>query len=281
MRTYESPAKVNLSLHVEPPSASGYHPLQSLVQTVEWCDLLSFDEIEESSDVLEVEGEVPEEGNLVTSALALIREFASMPTVRVVLEKRLPVGAGLGGGSSNAAAVIRAAHDLGALAGQDMPAVASRVGADVSLFLRGGAQLMTGVGEVLTSQEPLEGFALAVVVPDFPLSTAEVYRKWDQLEGPVGDVVPDAMLPPVLRDGMPIRNDLLPAALALEPRLGDFMADVRAAWDGAVCLTGSGSACFGFFVTVEEAEDAVEQVASVTSTGRGVMLRGGGVTSRD
>ena len=281
MRTYESPAKVNLSLHVEPPMADGYHPLQSLVQTVDWCDVLSFEEVDESGDVLVVEGEAPDESNLVTTALTLVREFASMPTVRVVLDKRLPIGAGLGGGSSNAATAIRASHDLGSLGASDMAAVASRVGADVSLFLRGGTQMMAGAGERLTPLEPLEGFALAIVVPPFPLSTAEVYRRWDQMEGPVGEVVPDEMLPPVLRDGMPIRNDLLPAALTVEPLLGDFMADMRSAWDGAVCLTGSGSACFGFFLNLEEAEDAVQQVGSTKATGRGVALRPGGVTTLD
>ena len=74
-----------------------------------------------------------------------------------------------------------------------------------------------------------------------------------------------------------MRNDLLPAALDLEPRLGDFMADVASVWGTPVCLTGSGSACFGYFATVAEATDAADAVAHLTRVARGVELRDHGV----
>ena len=76
---------------------------------------------------------------------------------------------------------------------------------------------------------------------------------------------------------MPMRNDLVPAALEIEPRFGDFMADLRDLWSVAVCMTGSGSACFGYFGSLEEAEDAAGAVEHLTSDGRGVELRPRGV----
>lgn len=271
MTFYTAPAKLNLSLLVSPPRSDGFHPLDSLVQTIDWCDRLEV-ELGEGRDRLESDIE----DNLVSRAIALAREFGSVPPLNLTLEKEIPVEAGLGGGSSDAAAALLAAADFGDVPSSDLAAVASRVGADVALFLRGGTVLMSGKGDVVSEAEPAEGFAVAVVVPDFGLSTAEVYRQWDALEGPEGDAVPEGSLPPSLRGRMPMRNDLLPAALALEPLLGDFLADVRSVWGVPVCLTGSGSACFGYFPTVDEAADAASSFG-----GRGVALRKHGVARVD
>lgn len=272
MTSYEAPAKVNLSLLVSPPRADGYHPLASLVQTVEWCDALRVAR-GEGRDHLESEIE----DNLVSRALAVVREFGSVPPLRVQLVKEIPIAAGLGGGSSDAAAALEAAADFGSVPRDSLPAAASRVGADVSLFLTGGTLMMSGVGDEIESVLPASGFAVAIVVPGFGLSTAEVYRRWDELEGPEGRPLDDHRLPPSLRGRMPMRNDLLPAALSVEPALGDFMADVAAVWGSTVALTGSGSACFGYFPTFDEAEDAATAVAHLAEQGRGAALRTHGV----
>jgi 4-diphosphocytidyl-2-C-methyl-D-erythritol kinase len=273
---YEAPAKLNLSLLVSPPASSGYHPIQSLVQTVEWCDVLEVALGEEGSDRLES----GIEDNLVSRALYVARELADVPPLAMRLDKEIPVAAGLGGGSSDAAAALRAAAELGALSGDALVAAASRVGADVSLFLTGGTVMVSGFGEVVEGVDPLGDFAVAVVVPGFGVSTKEVYGRWDLLDGPEGEAVPDSLLPPSLRGRMPVRNDLVPAVLDLEPRLGDFMADVSAVWGSAVCLTGSGSACFGYFATLAEAADAASAVSDLTYEGRGVSLRPVGVSKR-
>jgi 4-diphosphocytidyl-2-C-methyl-D-erythritol kinase len=270
---YQAPAKLNLSLLVEPPRRDGYHPLTSLVQTVEWCDFL---EITEWEGVDEVESDI--EDNLVTRALAAARELGSVPPLKIDLEKVIPLGAGLGGGSSDAAATLLAASDLGDVAKLDLPGAAAQIGADVSLFLTGGTLRMSGIGESIESVRPAQDFAVAVVVPGFALSTTDVYDRWDHLEGPEGDVVDDSELPPSLRGRMPMRNDLLPAALDIEPRLGDFITDVRSVWGTAVCLTGSGSACFGYFATIDEATDAALAVAAFAEESRGVTLRDHGVS---
>lgn len=271
MRRYQAPAKVNLSLHVHPPTGDGYHPLESMVQTLDWFDLLEVEEAEEWKLTVENAALDPD-SNLVTKAF----EAMGITRVSVRLVKNLPVAAGLGGGSSDGAAALLAAANLRgdreALAGQ-----AARLGADVPLFLTGGTQMMMGKGEDLEPQEPLGGFAIGVVVPDIHLGTSEVYARWDVMEGPEGETPPRDALPPRLRDVMPLRNDLLPAALEVEPALGDFMADVRQTWGRPVLLTGSGPSCFGFFPSVDEASDAVLSIPG-TRDARGVELRDHGVS---
>ena len=276
MKEYEAPAKLNLSLHVEAPRSDGFHPLQSMVQTIQWCDTLTFEE-GESIDALDIVGsDIDVESNLVLRTVESVRQTLSFPPQAITLAKRIPIEAGLGGGSSDAAATLVATADS-KIPKTRLHEMAAALGADVPLFLVGGTLLMSGVGEGIDHLKPLSGFALAVVVPEFGLPTRDVYGKWDQLEGPTGDAVPDSSLPPGLRHEMPMRNDLVPAALEIEPRLGDFMADLRELWGLAVCMTGSGSACFGYFGTVEEAEDAVAAAEHLTSDGRGVELRPRGV----
>lgn len=279
MSTYEAPAKLNLSLHIEPPRR-GLHPLLSMAQTIEWCDRLDLAE-REGNDCLEVLGEAAEQldvdDNLVLKALDEARRRMSFPAQSVTLSKELPVASGLGGGSSDAAAALLAAADASGLAGDDLPEIAARIGADVALFLTGGTLMMSGFGERIEPFAPLEGVGFAVVVPEFGLSTADVYARWDSLEGPFGEPVPDDHLPPGLRGEMPMRNDLLPAALDLEPRLGDFIADIRGVWGTSVSMTGSGSACFGYFTNAVEATDAAAAVNHLCSIAKGVDARNHGV----
>ncbi len=273
---YEAPAKLNLSLLVSPPEPNGYHPLQSLVQTIDWVDRLEIGEADE--DALKIEGaDIDPEDNLVTKALGAMRQQGRVPPLSIRLEKRIPDESGLGGGSSDAAATLLAAAEIGRLPGDTPAIVAPSVGADVPLFLTGGTIVMSGLGEIVAPQPGLTGFAVAVAVPELRLGTAAVYRRWDELEGPVGEGVPPSRLPPALREGMPIRNDLTPAAIDLEPALADFMADLRSGWGTAVSMTGSGSACFGFFADLDEADHAARTVAGLCRGAVGAALRPRGV----
>lgn len=274
MTTYEAPAKLNLSLLVSPPRPDGYHPLESLVQTVEWCDTLRVEPGEEGSDTFETDIE----DNLVERALRELRKAGEVPPLSLELRKEIPVAAGLGGGSSDAAAALLAGSDFGDVARSDLPGVARRVGADVTLFLTGGTVMMRGVGYDIEPLRPRDDFAVAIVVPEFGLITKDVYQRWDTLEGPQGAPVSDDRLPPSLRNAMPMRNDLLPAAVDLEPRLGDFMSDIASVWGTTVCLTGSGSACFGYFTTLDEAADAAAAVVDLARDARGANLRPTGVS---
>lgn len=276
MAEWEAPAKLNLDLRVGTVDSSGRHPLRSLVQVIDWTDLVVVEEGEE--DVLRVEGaELPEGGeNLVWRAVEAL-DLGSRPALDIRLHKNIPVASGLGGGSSDAAATLRAVAAMLGVERTRLEEVASRVGSDVPLFLLGGSAWMEGYGERLTPLDPLEGFACGVVVPPFELSTAEVYRRWDELEGPVGDEIPVRYLPPALREHGEVRNDLTAAALDLLADLGDWMEDLGERWSRPVFMSGSGPACFGYFLDHDEAAAAIGEV----DTRRGaqaVLPRRGGVT---
>lgn len=260
MTEWEAPAKLNLALLVGPQDGSGLHPLRSLVQTIEWIDLLDVEEGDE--DHLEVVGaDLPDGGdNLVWKAISALRTETGMkrPSFEIRLVKRVAVAAGLGGGSSDAAAALFAAARISRISPVVAEAVAPLVGADVPFFMRGGTVWVEGYGEKLSPVRIRPTYSVVVVVPPFELVTAEVYGVWDRLEQPIGVEVSTRRLPPDLRDLGPIRNDLTPAATALAPELSDWIADLSDTFDRPVLMTGSGPALFAFFADEDEADSAVD-----------------------
>ncbi|MDH3248425.1 MAG: 4-(cytidine 5'-diphospho)-2-C-methyl-D-erythritol kinase [Acidimicrobiia bacterium] len=261
---WSAPAKVNLTLRVGRPRSDGYHPLDSLVQTIDLSDRLGLRDAGE--DELRVEGaDLPTDGdNLVWKAVESLGVEGRSP-VEVTLEKRIPFGAGLGGGSSDAAAVIAALGDRYGIDEPSRAAAALRTGADVTFFLTGGAARMEGIGERITRLDPLEGFVVVVVAPEYRLSTPDVYRMWDRLEYPTGATVDNRRLPPALRE-FEVINDLAPAAVTVEPGLGDLLADLSERWDRPVMMSGSGSAVFACFADLDEAADAASAAVDAGET---------------
>jgi 4-diphosphocytidyl-2-C-methyl-D-erythritol kinase len=257
----EAFAKINLSLRVRPRDASGRHPLFSLVQSIDWADRLSLERA--GGDAFTVTGlSVPaDSSNLAWRALEAVRRTAvrSHP-IALSLEKRIPVAAGLGGGSADAAATLALASRLFGLPAAGRDALAPGLGADVPFCLQGGTAVMEAYGERLTPLPPLSGFWPALVVPPFEVSTAAAYARWDELGGPEGPPVSGRDLPPALRDEAPLINDLVPAAISLAPGLGDWIADLRRLWGRAVLMSGSGPALLAFFPAPAEAEDAAAAV---------------------
>jgi 4-diphosphocytidyl-2-C-methyl-D-erythritol kinase len=214
-----APAKLTLSLRVTGRRADGYHLIDAEMVTVDLADEL----VVADGDGLEVMSAgaapghpVPDgDDNLVRRALA-----ATGRTAKVRLTKRIPAGAGLGGGSADAAAVLR-------WAGADDPVTAAAIGADVAFCLRGGRARVRGIGELVDAL-PFEERTYTVLTPPFGCSTAEVYRAWDDLGGPTG----------------PGPNDLEPAALAVEPRLAEWRDELAAVSGRTPVLAGSGSTWF-------------------------------------
>jgi len=218
--------------------------------------------------------------NLAWSALdALEREAGRPLPVEVVIEKAIPSQAGLGGGSSDAAATLVAVSRLHGLDLDDttLERIARSIGADVPFFVRGGAQWGSGRGERLRpgSSPP---FAAILMRPEAGLSTPDVYRAFDRLAAPapVGDgaaEVPDGFA------GLPgwVRNDLWPAALALRPGLGRSARALAAVGARPVLMSGSGSCLAGFFLDLDTAREAAGRLpagpglrAVVTPSSRGV-----------
>jgi 4-diphosphocytidyl-2-C-methyl-D-erythritol kinase len=258
----EAYAKVNFSLRVRARDASGKHPLRSLVQSIDWADRLALEPA--SADSFAVTG-LPapaDESNLAWRAVEAVRAVASRPlSAALTLDKRIPLAAGLGGGSADAAAALVLAGAWFGVSLADRDRLAPGLGADVPFCLLGGTAWMEGYGERLTALPPLRGFWLAVAVPPFEVPTGAAYSRWDELEGPDGPAVPGRDLPPELRPFEPLVNDLVPAALSLAPGLGDWAADLRRLWGRALLMSGSGPAHFALFPTASEAAAAAAAVS--------------------
>lgn len=214
--TLRAPAKLTVSLRVTGRRADGYHEIDAEMVTLDVADELEVG----AGDSLEIVGatglDVPVgDDNLVRRALRAVGRTAA---VRLV--KRIPAGAGLGGGSADAAAILR-------WAGCTDPAVAVALGADVPFCLVGGRARVTGIGELIAPLAPVPR-TFTLVVPPFGVSTPAVYAAWDALGGPTG------------AGG----NDLEPAALTVEPRLAAWRDRLGDATGAAPVLAGSGGTWF-------------------------------------
>ncbi len=254
-------AKVNLALAVYAPTADGFHPLSGIFQSVSLVDTVTIDGAR--SDVVTVSNlESPADTtNLAFLAVDAARRAARISSpVSIDLEKRIPSGAGLGGGSADAAAALGLVARRYGIDSDTVVEIAESLGSDIPFSLIGGTCLVEGRGERLTPMESFQDFALAVVVPPYSLVTADVYRRWDELGGPTGESLADSALPPSLRGGLAIRNDLYPAAVSLDPRIADWRSELCLRWGKGVAMTGSGSALFGFFATLDEAASALDAV---------------------
>jgi 4-diphosphocytidyl-2-C-methyl-D-erythritol kinase len=210
-----APAKLTCSLRVTGRRADGYHLIDAEMVTVDLADTLTFDD-GDGLALVDAAADVPLDGtNLVCQALAITGRVA-----HIELTKRIPSGAGLGGGSADAAAVLR-------WAGVTDVAVAARLGADVPFCLIGGRARVTGVGEGVAPL-PFEPRTYTLLTPPLHCSTVAVYRAWDELGGPSGEGP----------------NDLEPAALHLEPELARWRDALGDATGRTPTLAGSGSTWF-------------------------------------
>jgi 4-diphosphocytidyl-2C-methyl-D-erythritol kinase len=199
--------------------------------------------------------------NLAWRAVEAVREAAgSGERVEVVLDKGIPSGAGLGGGSADAAAALVLASRHFEVTHDVLRSVAPELGSDVPFALVGGSALVAGTGELVQPLPDLTGFALAVVVPPVELPTAAVYQTWDELGAPSGPRLEERHLPPALREYAPLANDLYPAAVTIAPAVEEWRAELARSWGSPVAMTGSGAGLFSFFATSDEAESALEGI---------------------
>jgi len=250
-------AKVNLALRVEPPRADGLHPIRGVFQSVDWVDEVVISEAQEDEVVVSGRPAPEDESNLAWRAADAVRLLAgSAAPLRVSLRKSVPDGAGLGGGSADAAAALILASRRFGVPFDDVRRLAVDLGADVPFAMVGGTAIVAGIGELVQPVPDATGFALALVVPDVILATPAVYTAWDALDGPQGPVHPENALPPSLRDLAPLANDLYPAAVSVAPEIDDWRAELEEAWGVPVAMTGSGSGLFAYFATLDEAEEA-------------------------
>jgi 4-diphosphocytidyl-2-C-methyl-D-erythritol kinase len=260
-------AKVNLWLTVVGRRADGYHLLDSLIAFTDLAD-----EIEAApSDrlALTVEGPLAsvlagESDNLVLKAAHLLADRAGVaPRAALKLTKRIPVAAGLGGGSADAAATLRALIDLWrvALPVEEQFDLAARLGADVPMCFAGRAALASGVGERLAPAPPLPPCAILLVNPGVALPTPDVFKARRGAFSEPQPVRPWTDLASFASALGERGNDLTEAAVALRPVVADVLAFLRKS-DGAlhVAMSGSGATCFALYESVELAERAATRL---------------------
>jgi 4-diphosphocytidyl-2-C-methyl-D-erythritol kinase len=253
-----APAKINLALHILGRRPDGYHELDSVVAFADVADRLSAEASEATS--LAVTGpfaaSLDGAANLVMKACGLIESFAreqgrALPPVRLTLEKNLPVAAGIGGGSADAAAALRLLmrfHSL-SVPEERLAAMALSLGADVPVCLSGKSCRMRGIGEQLEAFALPDWKALVLVNPGVPSSTSGVFSKLGLLSGEAHGKPLDTQAPHAWR------NDLQPPAEALVPEIAAVIAALAAEPAIRVArMSGSGATCFGATSTLAEAQ---------------------------
>lgn len=259
----DCPAKINLFLEVLGRRPDGYHELATVMAPVGICDTLEVRPARGFS--LEVEGASLPGTNLVEKAFRAAARRARIPGARARLVKRIPAGSGLGGGSSDAAAMIEALDELYGL-GLDRHAVAAEIGSDLNLFLAGGRPaLCTGRGErVAPLAFPLP-FHAVLVWPGYGLSTADVFRRAREFltrrPRSVMDFLNTAASRSPERLGAALFNRLEKPAFSLRPDLGALARRLRRRPFTAVRMTGSGSALYGLCRSAAEARTLARETA--------------------
>ncbi|KPP86693.1 MAG: 4-(cytidine 5'-diphospho)-2-C-methyl-D-erythritol kinase [Rhodobacteraceae bacterium HLUCCO07] len=253
-----APAKINLTLHVTGQRADGYHLLDSLVMFADLGDRLGVALAD--APVLTVTGPMTAGVPLDGDNLALRAAAHMGVNAAIALEKHLPAAAGIGGGSSDAAAALRA---LAALSGQALPDDAERLGADVPACLFGRAVRMRGVGERLTPYDGAPALPALLVNPGVELSTARVFAGLEHHDNPpMPESLPRFATPRAMAGWLAtMRNDLEVPARALSPLVGIALDALRAtAGAHLVRMSGSGATVFAIYDTGGEAGAAAEVI---------------------
>jgi 4-diphosphocytidyl-2-C-methyl-D-erythritol kinase len=262
--TLRAPAKLNLCLYLGRPRDDGLHELRSL-----FCPLTLSDRIvvtESEADEVVCPG--VDGPNLAEAALAGLRARGwSRPPVRIEIEKRIPVAAGLGGGSADAAAVLRLAGDEV----DGLSELAAELGADVPSQLDQAFALVGGAGDVVAPLSPPRHFGVVLIAADDGLSTAEVYVEADRLglgrDPEELDSIAGELREAAGQGASPLEyhellvNDLAHAALSLRPAIGGALTALKDAGAEVALVTGSGPTAFGVFDDIAAAAAAAGQLA--------------------
>jgi len=263
---FRSPAKVNLYLEVLSKRPDGYHEIQTLMQRVDLSDELEIDLGGRGIRLVSEGAEVPEGmDNLACRAARIFcEEFGIRGDLRIRLKKKIPVAAGLGGGSSNAATVLMGLNELLQAGGEGerLMALGAKIGADVPFFILQKPALARGMGEKLTAVNLPGPLWFLMLVPPFPISTAWAYQAFDRLPGQKKEPMCIRDSYGELADLLPIlKNDLESAALTRHPQIAHMKEELLARGARGALMSGSGPVIFGLFSMRKEAERTEKAVA--------------------
>jgi len=265
-----SPAKINLTLEILGRRPDGYHDLSTIFHTISFSDELFFDLNAQDFTFTCDDPAVPlGEENLVVKAVRGIETIIGHPVKgHIELRKRIPMGAGLGGGSSNAAAVLRELGHKFAIKEETLHPLAATLGADVPFFLNGKTAWGQGKGESLVPLPSLPAFPVVIVKPPFPISTALAYSKVTRY----GKGEKTKKVVELIRSGKfdeifeHLTNDFEEALFPLFPDLPKIKETFVANGARAALLSGSGSAMFAVARDESHAEELAQKVKMFGST---------------
>lgn len=274
----KTPAKINLYLKVISKRRDGYHNINTILQMVSLYDSLTFKEIDAGVELISEEPALSQEkDNLVyRAALAFIREFNVKKGVRVRLKKGIPVAAGLGGGSSDAAATLIGLARLWGFQNrrERLIRIGATLGTDVPFFFHGPLALASGRGDRVYPMTPMPVTWFVLVNPGFPILTREAYREIDKFILTKGQ--DNIKISTLWRVNLGIEslagflyNDLEKAVIGLHPELREIKEELRELGAKDVLMSGSGPTIFGIFPDRYSAERAGERV---NKKGRGIWV---------
>lgn len=270
---WPAPAKLNLFLHVTGRRPDGYHDLETLFQLIDLCDEIEVISVEKGSIVLEKSTPgVAIEEDLVLRAARLLAAYSGQVGLgaRLRVHKRLPMGAGLGGGSSDAATTLVALNALWGLgiATPELAALGARLGADVPVFVRGHSAIARGIGDELQPVE-LPDRWYAIVYPGVAVSTGEVFQAPELTRNSPSITIPGFPLPGASGAFLMGRNDLEAVVVARYPAVREALGWLGGR--GVARMTGSGACVFAAF---ERREQATAALLGLPTGWQGYVARG-------
>ncbi|TPN40939.1 4-(cytidine 5'-diphospho)-2-C-methyl-D-erythritol kinase [Mesorhizobium sp. B2-3-3] len=270
-RTWHAHAKINLALHITGRRPDGYHLIESLAVFTRFGDRVEIALAD--SDGFIVSGRyapaVPlDDSNLVLKARDALRKSAGTkgtPPVAIRLEKNLPVASGVGGGSSDAAAALRGLAQTWGLDidGAELARIGLSLGADIPMCLAAKPLVARGIGDDLSMVPDFSALGLVLVNPGTPLPTANVFAALSRRDNEPLPPLPRSIDFHSLRNWLEVtRNDLEPAAVAMQPAIGRALSWLNKAGSGFSRMSGSGATCFGLFETGNVAKRAAAEIRS-------------------
>lgn len=264
-----APAKINIALDVLGKRSDGYHEVRMLMQQIKLQDTVFIERSESSIDVSCNNPLVPQDcGNIAYKAAKLLLDSAGITSgIKIKIDKRIPMAAGLAGGSTDAAAVLKGINELFALglSMEQLAQIGVKAGADVPFCIKGGTMLSEGIGEILTPVSPLQGVFLIVVCPHINVSTQWVYQQlrldrisqrpdFELLLGAIG-----------LRDIAKISANLVNVLETVTIEKYGIISDIKEKLVSAGALgslmSGSGPSVFGIFESCETAKTACDIIS--------------------
>lgn len=263
--TKYAPAKINLGLEILRKRPDGYHDINTVFYRIDLCDTLHFDLSDELTLECSPSMDFPQQDNIIIKAAKLLREFSGNNSLgaKILLEKRVPMGAGLGGGSSNAATALLALNELWEL---DLPhevlyEIAIKLGSDVPFFLKDGSAAGKGRGEKLEYFDLYLPYRIFVVNPGIHVSTKWAYNNLNFIEKSTPtdfrNAIKESLANPQMFRNL-VFNDFESIVFDKYPEIAQLKKDLYSLGASFVLMSGSGSTVFALFKDVLEAQNAAE-----------------------